>query len=118
MSTCKVSLEELKCKCGKCQQRTNPLFFRMINAARDYSSVKFVINSGDRCEVHNKNEGGSETSSHLKGLACDIACSNDRDRFIIIQALLKAGFKRIGISKNFIHVDYDCEKDINVIWMY
>jgi len=77
-----------------------------------------IITSGYRCEKHNKEVGGKETSSHPKGVAADIKCEDSTFRFLLVNALLKVGFKRIGIGKDFIHVDLDGTKDQNVIWIY
>jgi len=79
-----------------------------------------VITSAYRCKKHNSDPkvGGSSTSSHLKGLAVDIKCETSNFRYLLIKALLEVGFKRIGIGKNFIHVDHDGNKDQNVIWTY
>ena len=93
-------------------------FLSMLDDARNIANVPFKINSGYRTEKHNKKVGGSENSSHLKGLAVDIHCSESRNRSIIIKALLTVGFSRIGIAKTFIHVDLDFDKSQNVIWVY
>ena len=98
-------------------------FLEMLDNARDIAKTPFKITSGYRTKEHNiaiyKKLGKKPIeSSHLKGVACDIACSNSRARFIIIQSLLEAGFTRIGIANNFIHVDNDCEKSQDVIWTY
>jgi len=98
-------------------------FLSMLDNARDIAKTPFKITSGYRTKEHNiaiyKKLGKNPIeSSHLKGLACDIACSDSRARFLIINALLEAGFTRIGIANNFIHVDSDCEKSQNVIWTY
>tara|TARA_R110002074_G_scaffold120064_1_gene253545 strand:+ start:207 stop:581 length:375 start_codon:yes stop_codon:yes gene_type:complete len=98
-------------------------FLSMLDNARDIAKTPFKITSGYRTKEHNiaiyKKLGKKPIeSSHLKGLACDIACSDSRARFLIINALLEAGFTRIGIANNFIHVDSDCEKSQNVIWTY
>ena len=98
-------------------------FLSMLDNARDIAKTPFKITSGYRTKEHNiaiyKKLGKKPIeSSHLKGVACDIACSDSRARFLIINALLEAGFTRIGISSNFIHVDSDCEKSQNVIWTY
>lgn len=82
----------------------------MLDDARDLASTPFKVNSGYRCSVHNKNIKGSPTSSHLKGLAADIATPNSHTRYLILKALLNVGFKRIGIYKTFIHVDIDTDK--------
>jgi len=98
-------------------------FLSMLDNARDIAKTPFKITSGYRTKEHNiaiyKKLGKKPIeSSHLKGLACDIACSDSRARFLIINALLEAGFTRIGIANNFIHVDSDCEKSQDVIWTY
>ena len=93
-------------------------FLEMLDKARDIAYIPFKITSGYRTKSRNQIVGGVEGSSHTKGVACDIACSNSRARYIIIQSLLEAGFTRIGIASNFIHVDSDCEKSQNVIWTY
>jgi len=77
-----------------------------------------IITSGYRCEAHNKEVGGKGTSSHLKGLAADIKCDDSGFRFPLVGALLKAGFKRIGMGKDFIHIDLDPDKPKNMIWVY
>lgn len=98
-------------------------FLSMLDNARDIAKTPFKITSGYRTKEHNiaiyKKLGKKPIeSSHLKGLACDIACSDSRARFLIINALLEAGFTRIGISDSFIHVDSDSDKAQNVIWTY
>ena len=54
----------------------------------------------------------------MYGLAADIACSASLDRFTIVDALIDAGFNRLGIAKSFIHVDSDPDKAPYVIWTY
>lgn len=98
-------------------------FLAMLNNARHIAQIPFVITSGFRIEqdIERLEKAGykvSRNSSHLKGVAADIACTDSVTRFKIIDALLKAGFTRIGIAKTFIHVDSDSEKPANVIWSY
>lgn len=93
-------------------------FLTMLDNARDLANTPFRITSGVRSEAHNKAVGGVSDSSHLKGYACDIAASSSREKFLIVDSLIKSGFNRIGIAKNFIHVDNDPNKVANVIWTY
>ena len=98
-------------------------FLYMLDNARHIADVPFEITSGFRVEAdieRLEKEGYkvSKNSSHLKGLAADIACTDSATRYIIIDALLKAGFTRIGIAKTFIHVDNDLDKAQNCIWTY
>lgn len=93
-------------------------FLEMLDCARDIAGFPFIINSGFRTIEHNKAVGGSGSSSHLLGWAADIHVTSSRKRFILIEALLDAGFTRIGIAETFIHVDNDPEKQRNLIWTY
>ena len=96
----------------------NPMFMELLQCARDVSGIPFKINSGYRTKKHNEKVGGVSDSSHTKGFAADIDCDNDAERFTIVCSLLAAGFTRIGISKSFIHVDNDPDKNEDRIWVY
>jgi uncharacterized protein YcbK (DUF882 family) len=93
-------------------------FLSMLDDARHMADIPFKINSGYRTQEHNSKVGGKDKSSHIVGKAADISCSTSRERWIIITALQDAGFNRIGIANNFIHVDSDENKSPNVIWTY
>ena len=93
-------------------------FLQMLDDARDFAGIPFKITSGYCTEAHNHAVGGSRRSSHMQGLAADIACGTSRERMEIITALLTVGFDRIGIGDGFVHVDCDVEKDEAVIWTY
>ena len=93
-------------------------FMSRLDQAREYAGVPFIVNSAYRTVEHEKAKGRDGTSSHIKGIAVDLKATNSRTRYKILQGLLKVGFTRIGIGKNFIHVDEDEEKDQDVIWTY
>ena len=93
-------------------------FLDRLHQARKYAAIPFVINSGYRTTEHNKLVGGSPKSSHITGWAADIKATDSVTRYKILNALINAGFNRIGIAKTFIHVDNDPIKPTNVIWMY
>lgn len=90
----------------------------MLDDVRDKFDKPIHINSGFRTPAHNEAVGGAENSSHLKGLAVDIACDNSIDRFDLINCLLDVGFSRIGVAKTFIHADIDFDKSNGVMWTY
>lgn len=90
----------------------------MIDKARELYGKPIVVTSGFRTESHNKKVGGVSSSSHLKGLAIDVACVRSKDRFEMLTALMEVGFNRIGVGSTFIHVDIDKNKSQNVIWTY
>ena len=93
-------------------------FLSRLDQARSLCNIPFKITSGYRSEAHNHKVGGVLGSSHTKGLAADIACTNSAARHTIVTALLKVGLNRIGIADTFIHVDMDSSKSANVIWTY
>lgn len=94
------------------------IFIAKLDLARTIANIPFRINSGYRTPKQNKKVGGVADSSHLKGEASDIAAETTAQKFIIVVALLKAGFVRIGIGKNFVHADNDMSKPQNVLWTY
>ncbi|PSL06543.1 D-Ala-D-Ala carboxypeptidase family metallohydrolase [Cecembia rubra] len=81
----------------------------MLDSAREIAGIPFRINSGFRTKKHNDAVGGSKNSSHMKGYAADIA-TDPETQSQVIEACKKAGFRRIGIYRNFVHVDNDPDK--------
>jgi len=92
------------------------LVFR-LDKARECSGIPFIITSGLRSIEKNKEIGGVDNSAHLKGLAVDIRCLNDSQKYAIIGGAIMAGFERIGIGKNHIHLDIDKSKPYRVIFI-
>lgn len=118
------SLNEFKCKCGCGLANPNPRLLERLNDGRERADIGFRLTSGSRCLNHNRNIGSKDTSSHVpKGDdeytdAADIETKTSRDRYIILTALIQAGFTRIGFGDGFIHVDVDLHKADNVMWDY
>tara|TARA_R110000772_G_scaffold35401_1_gene85352 strand:- start:3 stop:356 length:354 start_codon:yes stop_codon:yes gene_type:complete len=108
---------EFTCKCGCNETIISRHLLEMLDEARGFAKTPFIINSGYRCEKH-PDSIKSPTSSHIKGLAVDIKCTNSKNRAIIIDALGYVGFKRFGIADTFIHTDIDEKKSNPVIWLY
>ena len=71
-----------------------------------------------RCPECNAAAGGTPGSTHLIGLAIDISARNSSLKFKLIEALIKRGFTRLGVGKNFIHADLDPNKAQCVVWTY
>lgn len=111
------SIKEFACGCGCGLSDINNYLVTLLQKARDIHPTPIRITSGIRCPQHNRNVGGSESSSHLAGLAVDIACPNSRTRYTLLKALVEH-FERIGIADNFIHVDIDPAKVVEVAWKY
>lgn len=89
-----------------------------LDMARAKAGIPFVLNSAYRSPEWERGKGRTGTGAHTTGHAVDIRCNSDANRMKIVQALLWAGFTRIGIGKNYIHADDDTTKSQNVIWTY
>jgi len=109
--------EEFRCPCCG-EVKIDPLLVSMLDAAREMAGVPFIITSGYRCERHNREVGGKPDSAHLKGLAADIATSSAEERYKIFEALIRVGFRRLGIGKDFVHADIDPRKPQGLLWLY
>ena len=98
--------------------RMNMNFIDKLEKCRELAGIPFKINSGYRSPETNKLVGGASESAHLRGLAADIKVADGRQRFQIIEAAIKVGFIRIGVSASFIHLDSDPSLPQDVIWTY
>lgn len=100
-----------------------PAVVQALDIARDIYGFPMVVTSGFRTIEYNRQlmEQGynaSPKSSHLLGWAVDIAVPNSERRFLMLEALLDAGFHRIGVADDFIHADLDPNKTPNCLWVY
>lgn len=108
---------EFDCKCGCGLNNIRIDFVRKLQAVRYLYGKGMPIRSGCRCETHNENEGGTDTSDHLFGLGADIECALSMDRYILIP-LLCLVFPRVGVAKSFIHAGMYEGNPQNVFWVY
>ena len=95
-----------------------PSLVEMLDTARGLAGLPFIISSGKRTKAQNEKAGGVEDSAHLQGYAVDLVFKTSDARWKMINSLFKAGFTRIGIGENFIHVDNDPSKPKQLIWHY
>ena len=105
-------LSEFDCGCGCGKNNMDQDFLNRLDLAADYSeeqagyNIPYVISSGSRCWQHNK-DVGSTSMNHVEGKAADIKYESNTILMYIMAGLVMAGFKRIGINReyNFVHVD-------------
>jgi zinc D-Ala-D-Ala carboxypeptidase len=90
---------------------------QMLDRARQYAEIPFIITSGYRSPEYEIGKGRSENGPHTTRKAVDLKCTNSRERFLILKALFYTGFLRIGDEKDHIHADICNNKDINVVWL-
>lgn len=88
-----------------------------LDWARGRAGVPFVITSGKRSPEENERVMGVDASAHIKGLAVDLRCSDSESRYKMVNALLLAGFKRLGIYDKHVHADIDASLPQEVIWV-
>lgn len=89
-----------------------------LDLARGYAGVPFRLNSAYRSPESEIAAGRSGVGAHTEGRAFDIRCNDNKSRFCIVTACLQAGFHRIGIGKNFVHVDDSVKLPYPRIWLY
>lgn len=94
-----------------------PEFMYRLDLMRQFASIPIVINSAYRSFDYEVKHGRPGTSSHTKGIAADIRCRDTKERYLLLAAAFYADIPRIGIGKNFIHVDIDTSKP-SCIWLY
>ena len=111
---------EIECHCGCGQCIMDGRLIEKADLLRELCGFPIIVSSWNRCKKHNKDIGGSENSSHLRGEAIDVCCEDSKKRFILIDKALQVGFRRIGLYKDrfILHLDVDENKDQDVIWIY
>jgi uncharacterized protein YcbK (DUF882 family) len=88
---------------GKCEM--NPEFMAKLQAIRNDFGRPMTITSGYRHWTHPvEARKGHTTGEHTRGTCADIACSDGKTRFDLVQLALKHGITRIGIAKTFVHL--------------
>jgi len=111
------SKEEFACPCcGEFKMDNGLVAF--LQAVREYVDTPLKINSGFRCEKHNREVGGRSSSEHLTGMAVDVACTSSRLRYELISNAMRAGITRLGIADTFIHIGVSSEHPQKVVWVY
>lgn len=114
---------EIVCQCGCGIYNVSSKLMAMADNVRDYINRPIVANSICRCVIHNKAENGSDTSGHISTdtiecTAIDFKVNNSIERYEVVLAMVKAGFKRIGVAKGFVHGDITEGKAPTVMWTY
>jgi zinc D-Ala-D-Ala carboxypeptidase len=95
----------------------DPLLLGKLYRARALARVPFRITSGKRSTAENALAGGVSDSSHIRGLAVDLACVDSIERFHMLNAIFLVGFTRVGVYNFHIHVDVDPTLPQNVAWV-
>ena len=117
---------EVQCPCSCGANKISSVLIEKLQKVRNIIGTPILITSGVRCEFYNASIKASMNSSHIPddhgiGNAVDIACTNSKDRYELVE-LAQKFFKRIGISGGsyggFIHLDVDRSKVQEAMWLY
>ena len=109
-------LSELACPCCGLFNMGREVL-RFLEDVRSSFDRDMIVNSGVRCEKHNKKVGGKPDSNHLRGEAVDIKCDNSFLRAKLIRAAIKHGVQGIGVYQTFIHLDVAKRPNGPAIWL-
>ena len=118
-------IKEFVCHCGcemppEARQNIEALVANVLDPVREAYGKPIYVNSGYRCEKHNKAVGGVPKSQHMLGQAADISLrltayglqdelmklariivAQDRfDQLIIYPTFLHVSYKRSGVNRH------------------
>ena len=115
------SEDELRCRCGCGRADMDDDFMAKLIALREECDFPFIINSGYRCQKHDRAVGGA--GNHTQGRAVDIRVSGHR-AFALLSMAAAMGMTGIGVKQTgphkqrFIHLD-DLDSSIRPwVWSY
>lgn len=90
---------------------------QMLDKARGFANIPFIITSGFRTNAESEAVGGFAGDTHTRGLACDIACANSNEAFLMVWAGIMAGCCRFGLGKGHVHFDLGIEEPQKVLFI-
>ena len=108
-SECKLVQPALKLPDGV-EDNLDALAANVLEPAREKLGKVITVNSGYRCQVHNKAVGGVANSQHMRGEAADLSCEDNERLAEIIEEngrydqLIR--YKRPEGSVRFVHVSW------------
>ena len=102
--------KEFECKCGKCAYTLiDELLITYLQRIRNHFGAPVIINSGYRCDKHNKKVGGSAKSKHKEGRAADIVVRGIKP-IEVSRYAETIGIRGIGLYDTFTHIDTRANK--------
>lgn len=96
----------------------HPDLVSMLKSMQSLIGWPLTITSGFRSKSWELSRGRNGSSSHTKRLAVDVSAIDSHARYKIVVAAGAVGFSRIGIGKNFVHLDIDETKAHPIMWHY
>ncbi len=102
-----------RCKCGCASTPIDTKLIRKLQVLRNWTGLAIAVNSGRRCEKHNRCQGGASQSYHVKGQAADITISG-KTPAQVAKLAQDVGFIGIGRYRTFTHVD---TRTVKYMWI-
>lgn len=93
-------------------------FMALLDNIREAAGIPLVLTSAYRSKEWEEAHKRTVNSAHTRGKAVDIRCNTSANRLKIVRAAIGWGITRIGIGKNFVHIDNDPTLPQGVIWTY
>lgn len=93
-------------------------FLGLLDRIRERAGIPLVLNCAYRSKAYDNAKGRTGNSAHTRGLAVDIRCNSNANRYRIVKAALECGITRIGIGRTFVHIDADKSLTQDRIWHY
>ena len=90
----------------------------MADAMREICGFPLIVTCAYRSPEWDLAKKRSGSGPHTHRTALDFRCTDSAKRFAIVAAAIQVGFRRIGIGKNYIHVDNDTTKPQGLMWHY
>jgi len=114
------TVQEMTCRCGCGDHAVQPGLLDRLERMRAIYGAPMTPTSAKRCDDYAARVGIGKGDAHNLGWAVDIATRSGRERFAMLNAAREAGFRRLGIGRDFIHVDCGPEGlyPQDVIWDY
>ncbi len=107
--------DSFACKCGCGVNNIHDDVVKICNDIFEETDRYFNINSGFRCRLHPESVK-NPTSSHILGLAVDLAIEDIEGRYLLVKALINLNIQRIGYYSWGCHFDIDKDKKQDIIW--
>ena len=110
-------INEFVCPCGcqlppEARQNIEALVAEVLDPVREAYGKPIYVNSGYRCEAHNRKVGGVPRSQHIVGEAADISLRltaySLQDELMKLALIIKeqGKFDQLIIYPTFLHVSY------------
>lgn len=86
------TMREMECRCwcgmpAAVKESVESLVDNVLDPAREAYGKPIAVNSGYRCEMHNREVGGASRSQHVQGEAADIRAAGLTGRALAVENL-------------------------------